>query len=81
MKNCRLTIEMKDGKILIQAEKAGMQELAEMIMCLEQSVGLAAFHDGKLLEDIKCNMLDIHLAAMDALTYQVIRERGGGYGS
>ena len=72
MKNCRLTIEMKDGKILIQAEKAGMQELAEMIMCLEQSVGLA---------DIKCNMLDIHLAAMDALTYQVIRERGGGYGS
>ena len=41
MKNCRLTIEMKDGKILIQAEKAGMQELAEMIMCLEQSVGLA----------------------------------------
>lgn len=81
MRDCRLTMEMKNGKILIQTEKAGMLELAEMIGCLEQCTGMAAFRGGISLEEIKDNLLDIHLAAMQALTDQVIGEGGGARGS
>lgn len=77
MTDCKLILEAKDGKILIRAENTGILEMAEMCGVLEQTVGLAAYHGGMPLEDIKSNMLDIHLAAMDALTDQAIRERGG----
>jgi hypothetical protein len=44
-------------------------------------MGLEAVSRGKSLEDVKDNMLDIHLAAMETLTDQVIKERGGECGS
>ncbi len=81
MRDCRLILEARDGKILIQAEETGMVELAEMCGCLEQTIGWAAYQGGVPLEDIKNNMLDIHLAAMDALTDQIIKEVGGKRGN
>ena len=71
-KNCRLTIEVKDGKVLTEAEFVDMVDLATMCGALQLLMGL---------EDVKDNMLDIHLAAMETLTDQVIKERGGECGS
>lgn len=81
MQNCRLILEVKDDRVLIQAENTSMVELATMCGALEQLMGMEAFRRGKSLDDIKDNMLDIHLAAMEALTDQVIRERGKRSGS
>ena len=76
MNNCRLVLEMRNNEVAMQAEHMDMAELAIMCGILEQLVGMAAFHRGISVDDIKDNMLDIHLSAMDALTEQVIRERG-----
>lgn len=80
-KNCRLTIEVKDGKVLTQAEFADMVDLATMCGALQLLMGLEAVSRGNSLEDVKDNMLDIHLAAMETLTDQAIKERGEGSGS
>lgn len=80
-KDCRLILEVKNDNIMIQAENIDMVELATMCGALEQLMGMEAIRRGKSLEDVKDNMLDIHLAAMDALTEQVIKERGGECGS
>lgn len=80
-KNCRLTIEVKDGKVLTEAEFVDMVDLATMCGALQLLMGLEAVSRGKSLEDVKDNMLDIHLAAMETLTDQVIKERGGECGS
>lgn len=77
MKDCRITLEIKDDRVLFQAENADMVELATMCGALEQIMGLEAFKRGKDLDEVKCSMLDIHLAAMEMLTDQVIKERGG----
>ncbi len=80
-KNCRLTIEVKDGKVLTEAEFVDMVDLATMCGALQLLMGLEAVSRGKSLEDVKDNMLDIHLAAMETLTDQVIKERGSECGS
>lgn len=80
-KNCRLILEVKDGKVLTQAEFADMVDLATMCGALQLLMGLEAVSRGNSLEDVKDNMLDIHLAAMETLTDQVIKERGGECGS
>lgn len=76
MQDCKLILEVKNDKVLIQAEHVDMVELATMCGALEQLMGLEAFKRGRSLDDIKDNMLDIHLAAMETLTDQIIRERG-----
>lgn len=74
MKNCKLIMEIWDGRVLIQASEIDMVQLATMCGALEQLMGLEALKRGKTLDDVKDNMLDIHLAAMQALTEQVKRE-------
>jgi len=51
-----------------------MVQLATMCGALEQLMGLEAWKRGVSLDDIKDNMLDIHLAAMQALSGQIRRE-------
>lgn len=75
MQDCKLIMEVKKGKVLFQAEHVDMVELATMCGALELLMGVEAFKRGKDLEDVKTHMLDIHLAAMQALTEQVILER------
>lgn len=72
MKDCILNIEIKNEIVNISAEKCSMIELAFMCGALEQTIGIRAMKTGKSLEDVKTNMLDIHLAAMENLTNQVI---------
>lgn len=80
MQDGRLVLEAKGGRVSVTAEKMDMVGLATMCGILEQFMGAEALKRGKSLEDVKDNMLDIHLAAMDSLTEQVIRERSGNDG-
>lgn len=81
MNDCRLVLEMKDDNIQIKTEGTGIVELLTMCGALEQSIGLTAVRGGVPLENVKSDMLDIHLEAMNALTEQVIKERESEYGS
>jgi hypothetical protein len=73
-------MELKDDRVQIQAEHLDMVDLATMCGALEQTMGLEAVRRGLPLEDVRDHMLDIHLAAMDALAEQVIRERAESEG-
>lgn len=74
-KESRLLIVLKEGKVEFQAENTDMVELATMCGSLEQLMGVEAIRRGKSLDDVKDSMLDIHLAAMQTLTEQIIREK------
>lgn len=76
-KNCKLVLEIRDGKVLTQAEFVNMIDLATMCGALQFLMGMEAYQRGKSLDDIKDNMLDIHLAAMEELTNEVIRIKEG----
>ena len=76
MKNCRLVIEIKDDKVTFESCHVDMVELATMCGALQQIMGKEALNRGVSLDDVKDNMLDVHLAAMQSLTEQIIRERG-----
>lgn len=75
MQDCRVTIEIKEDKVLVNAEQVDMVELATMCGALEQIMGKEALKRGMDIEDVKGNMLDIHLAAMQMLTEQVVNEK------
>lgn len=75
-----MTIEILEDKVLFNLKGCEMLEMAVICGALQQFMGAAAIRGGKSLEDVKDNMLDIHLAAMDMLTEQVIRERSGNDG-
>ena len=75
MQDCRITIEIKEDKVLVNAEQVDMVELATMCGALEQIMGKEALKRGMDIEDVKGNMLDIHLAAMQMLTEQVLNEK------
>lgn len=77
-KNCKLTLEVRDGKVLTSAEFVDMIDLATMCGALQFLMGMEAYQRGKSLDDIKSNMLDIHLAAMEEITNEVVRIRKGG---
>lgn len=76
MQDCRLEIEVKDGEILVRSEHTRLLELAQLCGVFEQIVGMSALGYGISLEEVKNNMLDMHLAAMEALTEQAIQGRG-----
>lgn len=74
-KESRLLIVLKESKVEFQTENTDMVELATMCGALEQLMGVEAIRRGKSLDDVKDSMLDIHLAAMQTLTEQIIREK------
>ena len=80
-KESRLLIVLKEGKIEFRVENIDMVKLATMCGALEQLIGVAAIRRGVSLDDVKDSMLDIHLAAMQTLTEQIIREKEQGDGS
>ena len=75
---CGVVAEWSREKETFRMEFVDMdiRELAMMCGALEQIIGYSAYRDGRTLDHVKDMMLDIHLAAMDGLTEQVIREGG-----
>lgn len=75
-KTARLIIEMEpSGQIEILCEDISMVELATFAGTLQEFTGWEAVKRGKSMEDVKDNLLDVHLAAMQSLTEKVVRER------
>lgn len=77
MQDCRIILEIKNNKVLVRAEHVDMVELATMCGALEQIMGMEALERGMDIEDVKGNMLDIHLASMQTLTEHVINRKKG----
>ena len=63
MEDCRLTMAVRGDKIEMAGEDVSMEDLAKMAGFLQVFVAV----EGLGVDDVKDNMLDIHLAAMEAM--------------
>lgn len=71
---------MKNGKLPTRNQKImmkshGLDSEKYLVVKDTQLMGVEAIRRGKSLDDVKDSMLDIHLAAMQTLTEQIIREK------
>lgn len=71
MKDCRLTITVKNDDIRCKMENVSVVELATLSGYLQILVGQAAIARGMDIEDIKNNLLDIYLESMNSLEEQL----------
>lgn len=71
MKDCRLTITVKNDDIRCKMENVSVVELAALSGYLQILVGQAAISRGMDIEDIKNNLLDIYLESMNSLEEQL----------
>lgn len=67
MEDCRLTMTVRDDKINFEGQNASMETLAQMAGFLQVFVAVEGLKRGLEVDDVKDNMLDIHLAAMEAM--------------
>lgn len=74
MRDCDLTIMVRDDVMKIEGHGFSIEELAKMAGFLQVIVGMEGLKHGLDMDDVKSNMLDIHLAAMETLEENV---RGG----
>lgn len=75
MKDCKLVLSVKHDIVSFEGQDISMEELAAMAGFLQVFLGTEALKRGLDMEDVKDNMLDIHLAAMEELTEEAVRER------
>ncbi|MBQ9250801.1 MAG: hypothetical protein IJ179_10615 [Oscillospiraceae bacterium] len=71
MKDCRVTLVVKDNKVNMEGEDISMIELAEMCGALQILTGIRALKLGADIEEVKDNLLDVHLAAM-----RIVEQKG-----
>ena len=71
MKDCRVTLVVKDNKVNMVGEDISMIELAEMCGALQILTGIRALKLGADIEEVKDNLLDVHLAAM-----RIVEQKG-----
>lgn len=71
MKDCRLTITVKNDDIRCKMENVSVVELAALSGYLQILVGQAAIARGMDIENIKNNLLDIYLESMNSLEEQL----------
>ena len=71
MKDCRLTITVKNDDIRCKMENVSVVELVALSGYLQILVGQAAIARGMDMEDIKNNLLDIYLESMNSLEEQL----------
>lgn len=64
MKDCSLTLTVRNEKVSMNAQGVGVKELAELSGILQIMAGESAMAKGVDIDTVKDNMLDIHLAAM-----------------
>ena len=71
MKDCRLTITVRNDDIRCKMENVSMVELAALAGYLQILVGQAAIARRMAMEDVKNNLLDIYLESMNSLEEQL----------
>ena len=69
MKDCRLTITVRNDDI--RCEMENMVELATLSGYLQMLVGQEAIARGVDIEEVKTNLLDVHLESMISLEDQL----------
>lgn len=74
MQDCELSIKARDGVMKLEGHGISLEEMATMAGFLQVAAGMEGLRRGLGMDDVKGNMLDIHLAAMETLEEQ---ERGG----
>lgn len=67
MKDCKLVMTVKNNRVGMEGENISIVELLELCGVLQVMAGKAAQKRGMDIEDVKDNMLDVHLAAMQGL--------------
>lgn len=76
MEDCRVVLTVKDGKVSMEGERISMVDLAGLCGVLQVLTGTRAMALGMDLDDMKDNMLGVHLDAMRTIEKQ--QEKGEG---
>lgn len=71
MKDCKMVITVRGDAIDCEMENISMVEIATLAGYLQLLTGHEAISRGVDIEDIKSNMLDVHLEAMETLEEQI----------
>lgn len=71
MEDCSLLVTVRDDQLHFEAQDISLEGLANMAGFLQVFAGRESLKRGLSLDDIKDHMLDIHLAAMEAVEAQM----------
>lgn len=71
MRDCKLIVTVRDDKVNFEGQDISVEELAQISGFLQVFVGMEGLKRGLDMDDVKNNMLDIHLAAMEMLEEQL----------
>lgn len=71
MKDCRLVITVSDDVVSFEGQNISIEELAAVSGFLQVFIGTEGMKRGLDMDEVKNNMLDIHLAAMETLEEQL----------
>ncbi len=75
MDDCKLIVTVRNGIAHFEGVDISMEELARISGFLQVFVATEALKNGLDMDDVKGNMLDIHLAAMETVE-ELCREGG-----
>mgnify|MGYP000015045536 FL=1 len=71
MKDCRLVITVSDDVVNFEGQNISIEELAAVSGFLQVFIGTEGLKRGLDMDEVKNNMLDIHLAAMETIEEQI----------
>lgn len=71
MQDCKLIVTVRNDKVNFEGQNISIEELAQITGFLQVFVGMEGLKRGLDMDDVKNNMLDIHLASMETLEEQL----------
>lgn len=71
MKDCRLVITVSDDVVSFEGQNISIEELAAVSGFLQVFIGTEGMKRVLDMDEVKNNMLDIHLAAMETIEEQI----------
>ena len=72
-----MKIVRNEKGVFFEFKDADMMDCAVMCGALQQTIGLEAYKRGMSMDDVRDNMLELHLKAMEQLKEQADREESG----
>lgn len=71
MKDCSLVIKVSNDVVSFEGQNISIEELAAVSGFLQVFIGTEGLKRGLDMDEVKNNMLDIHLAAMETIEEQL----------
>lgn len=71
MQDCKLIVTVMDDVVNFEGQDISVEELAKIAGFIQVFVGMEGLKRGLDMDDVKNNMLDIHLASMETLEEQL----------